>query len=70
MTGAIFDFIIIIIIIIISAQCERSTWYKTLEEASTHKRIEVRPTALPRLQALDSAAAVGLGRATPHASPR
>jgi len=33
-------------------------------------RIKVKPTALPRPQALDFAAAAGLGRAMPHASPR
>jgi len=33
-------------------------------------RIEVRPTALTRPHALDSAVADGLGLATPHASPR
>jgi len=33
-------------------------------------KIEVGPAALPRPRVLDSAAAVGLGRATPHASPR
>jgi len=33
-------------------------------------KIEVRTTALPRPHALDSAAANGLGRDTPHASPR
>jgi len=34
------------------------------------KLIEVKPTALPRPHALDSATASVLGRATPHASPR
>ena len=33
-------------------------------------RIDIRPTALPRLHALDSAAATSIGRTTPHASPR
>jgi len=33
-------------------------------------RIEAIPTALQRTHALDSAATAGLGRATPHASPR
>jgi len=32
--------------------------------------IEVKPTALSRTHALDCAVAAGLGRATPHASPR
>ena len=40
------------------------------QENCPRARIEVRPTALPRLHALESAAAAVLGRATPHASPR
>ena len=37
---------------------------------TSSNEIDDRPTALPRPRALDSAAAAGIGRATPHASPR
>jgi len=47
------------------AKCSVNT-LTTVEDRGQTDRI----TALPRPRALDSAAATGLGRATPHASPR
>ena len=40
------------------------------QKDSPRSRIDVKPTTLPRKHALDSAAAAGLGRTTPHALPR
>jgi len=50
---------------------ERETEAETETERimCPRSRVDVRPTTLPRPHALDSAAGVFLGRATPHASP-